>query len=120
LFVERLELSSAPGGEGRRRGGKGILLEYRVRGDGCFLTCAYTRSAHRPWGQDGGGDGSPNFVEVVRVAGGAERFAVATTLPLNEGDLIRIHTGNGGGFGPPEEREQEHVLADVRNGFASS
>jgi N-methylhydantoinase B len=118
LFVERLELSSAPGGEGRRRGGKGILLEYRVRGDGCFLTCAYTRSAHRPWGQAGGGDGSPNFVEVVRVAGGAERFAVATTLPLNEGDLIRIHTGNGGGFGPPEEREQERVLADVRNGFA--
>jgi N-methylhydantoinase B len=118
LFVERLELSSAPGGEGRRRGGKGILLEYRVRGDGCFLTCAYTRSAHLPWGQAGGGEGSPNFVEVVRAAGGAERFAVATTLPLSEGDLIRIHTGNGGGFGLPEEREQERVVADIRNGFA--
>jgi N-methylhydantoinase B len=52
-----------------------------------------------------------------RAAGGAERFAVATTLPLNQGDLIRIHTGNGGGFGPPDEREQERVLADIRNGF---
>ena len=85
LYVDRLELSSAPGGEGRRRGGKGILLEYRVRGDGCFLTCAYTRSVHPPWGQAAGCDGSPNFVEVVRADGGVERFAVVTTLPLNAG-----------------------------------
>jgi N-methylhydantoinase B len=117
LYVDRLELSSAPGGEGRRRGGKGILLEYRVRGDGCFLTCAYTRSVHTPWGQAGGRDGSPNFVEVVRAGGGVERFAAVTTLPLNEGDVIRIHTGNGGGFGPPGEREAERVLEDGRNGF---
>ncbi len=73
---------------------------------------------HRAWGQAGGRDGSPNFVEVVRAGGGAERFALATPLPLNEGDLIRIHTGNGGGFGAPEGCEQELVLADLRNGFA--
>ena len=102
LYVDRLELSSAPGGEGRNRGGKGILLEYRVRGDGCFLTCAYTRSVHPPWGQAGGRDGSPNFVEVVRARrrGRALRrrdHAAAS----NAGDVIRIHTGNGGGFGPP-------------------
>jgi N-methylhydantoinase B len=118
LYVERLELSSEPGGEGRRRGGKGILLEYRVRGDGCFLTCAYTRSVHPPWGQAGGRDGSPNYVEVVRRDGSSTRFAVATALPLAEGDLIRIHTGNGGGYGPPGEREPERVWEDRRNGFA--
>ena len=119
LYVDRLELSSAPGGEGRNRGGKGILLDYRVRGDGCFLTCAYTRSVHPPWGQDGGRDGSPNFVEVVRRDGTVERYAVVTTLPLGAGDVIRIHTGNGGGYGNPAERAPERVLEDLRDGFVS-
>ena len=118
LYVERLELSSEPGGEGRFRGGRGILLEYRVRGDGCFLTCAYTRSVHPPWGQAGGNDGSPNYVEVVRRGGGVERFAVATALPVNEGDVIRIHTGNGGGYGPPSERDPEALAGDRRNGLS--
>jgi N-methylhydantoinase B len=117
LDVDRLELSTEPGGEGRFRGGRGILLEYRVRGDGCFLTCAYTRSKHPPWGQAGGSDGSPNYVEVVRRDRSVERFAVATTLALNAGDLIRIHTGNGGGYGPPSQREPERSREDARNGF---
>lgn len=119
LYVDRLELSGARGGEGRNRGGKGILLEYRVRGDGCFLTCAYTRSVHPPWGQAGGRDGSPNFVEVVRPGGSVERYAVVTTLPVGAGDVIRIHTGNGGGYGNPSERARELVLEDLRNGFVT-
>ena len=120
LDVERLELSGAPGGEGRTRGGKGIVLEYRVRGNDCFLTCAYTRSTHPPWGQGGGRDGSPNLVEVVRRDGTLERHAVVTTLPLRTGDVIRIRTGNGGGFGPPAERARERVLEDLRDGLVSS
>ncbi len=119
LYVDRLELSGAPGGEGRNRGGKGIVLEYRVRGDGCFLTCAYTRHVHPPWGQAGGLDGSPNLVEVVRATGAVERHAVVTALPVGAGDVIRICTGNGGGYGRPSERGSERVLDDLRNGYVS-
>ena len=107
LYVDRLELSSAPGGEGARRGGKGILLEYRVRGDGCFLTCAYTRSTHPPWGQAGGRDGSPNFVEVVRRRRHAS--SASPSRPRSRwrtGDVIRIHTGNGGGYGARRTRPE--------------
>ncbi len=119
LHVERTELNGEPGGEGRTRGGKGILLEYRVRADDCFLTCAYTRSLHPPWAQAGGREGSPNFVEVVRRDGAVERFAVATTLRVDEGDLIRIRTGNGGGYGPPAERSLDLLLDDLRNGYVT-
>ena len=45
--LDRLALDDGPGGDGRHRGGKGIVLEYRVRSNGCFLTCAYTRN-NRP------------------------------------------------------------------------
>jgi len=119
LYVDRLELSAERGGEGKNRGGKGIVLDYRVRGDGCFLTCAYTRSVHPPWGQAGGYDGSPNYVEVIRADGTVERYAVITTLPVGAGDVIRIHTGNGGGYGSPAGRAAERVYDDLRNGYVT-
>ena len=34
--------------------------------------------------------------------------------------MIRIRTGNGGGFGPPSERARERVLEDLRDGLVSS
>jgi N-methylhydantoinase B len=120
LYVDRLALNEEPGGEGRRRGGKGILLDYRVRSDGCFFTCAYTRNAHPPWGLAGGLDGSPNYVEVIRRDGSAERYAVVTALEVNEGDVIRIRTGSGGGYGDPRQRPRELVLEDFRNGLLSA
>ncbi len=115
LDVEQLALSSEAGGEGEHRGGKGIVLDYRVRGDGIFFTCAYTRSVELPWGLDDGQPGSANYVEVIRAGGGTERHGVATALQLNAGDLIRIHTGNGGGHGDPRRRGRARVLDDLRN-----
>jgi N-methylhydantoinase B len=117
LFVDRLELNGADGGEGRFRGGKGIVLEYRVRGGGCFLTCAYTRSRHRPWALDGGAEGSSNFIEVIGAGARRERYAVATMIPLEEGDVIRINTGCGAGYGDPHERPRELILRDLRDGL---
>jgi N-methylhydantoinase B len=120
LYVDRLVLNDAAGGEGRFRGGRGIVVDYRVRADGCFFTCAYTRNTHRPWSQAGGREGSPNYAEVLRRDGGVEEYAVVTALPVNEGDVIRIHTGNGGGYGDPRERDPARVAADLRNGLIST
>jgi N-methylhydantoinase B len=36
---------------------------------------------------------------------------------IRRGDVVRIETGGGGGFGHPFDREPERVLADVRAGF---
>jgi N-methylhydantoinase B len=119
LYVEQLRLNDEPGGEGARRGGKGIVLDYLVRSDGCFFTCAYTRNTHLPWPLEGGREGSPNYVEVIRRDGAVENYAVVTALAVNEGDVIRIHTANGGGFGDPRRRSRELVQDDLRNGFVS-
>ena len=119
LYVDRLALNEAPGGEGEHRGGYGIVVEYRVRADGCFLTCAYTRNRHLPWALGGGREGSPNYAEVIRADGRVEEYAVVTALEVNEGDVIRIHTGNGAGFGEPRRRRPELVAEDVANGLLS-
>ena len=119
LYVDRVGLNEAPGGEGRYRGGRGIVVDYRVRSDGCFFTCAYTRNRHKPWPIDGGHEGSPNYVEVIRADGTVEQYAVVTALEVNKDDVIRIHTGNGGGYGDPKARPRELVLDDLENGLLS-
>ena len=119
LYVNQLRLSDEPGGEGEQRGGKGIVLDYEVRSDGCFFTCAYTRNKHMPWPLAGGREGSPNYVEVLRRDGSVEEYAVVTALTVNAGDVIRLHTGNGGGYGDPRRRRRELVRDDVRNGYTA-
>ena len=39
--------------------------------------------------------------------------------PWQAGDLVRIHTAGGGGWGDPLEREIHLVEKDVRGGFVS-
>ena len=74
-----------------------------------------------PWGLAGGASGAGN--QVTLRLGGKE----ITDLPnakvlmkrLNRGDAITIRAGGGGGFGPPHERDPEHVANDVRQGYVS-
>jgi N-methylhydantoinase B len=56
---------------------------------------------------------------VIRRDGSVEEHAVVTALEVNEGDVIRLHTGNGGGYGDPQRRRRELVRDDLRNGYAS-
>jgi N-methylhydantoinase B len=116
LVVDRITLNDAGGGAGQYRGGRGIVVDYRIRSDESFLTCGYTRTRIAPWGASGGRAGSPNGVEIHRPSGVVEHHAFATGVPLRAGDVVRISTGNGGGFGDPRERSRDQVALDLRNG----
>lgn len=117
VHVEQVTLNPAEGGDGQWRGGKGLLVDYRIRGDGTFMTLGYSRSRIRPWGLAGGADGTPNYVEVLRASGDSERYSMATGVIVNEGDLIRIRTGSGGGYGDPKMRDRGAIEADLKNEF---
>jgi len=119
MFVDQVALNSEPGGEGQWRGGKGIEVHYRVRGDHNFLSLGYTRSRLPPWGQAGGLDGSLNYVELRRTSGEVERYSFATNVEVNTDDVIRIVTANGGGYGDPAERAPEDVSRDIKNGYVT-
>ena len=119
LYVDRLALNDEPGGEGYHRGGKGIMLEYRIRSNGTHLTCSYSRSKHPPWGFNGGEDGSPNYIEIIRHSGEHETYAIVSALQLDEGDVIRVVTGNGAGWGDPRLRPPEAVADDLLNEYTT-
>lgn len=117
LNVDELALNTDKGGDGAWRGGKGISVRYRVRADDNFLSVGYTRSRIPPWGQNGGNDGSPNYVEVLRPGKQTERYAFATNVPLSKDDVVHVVTGVGGGFGKPADRTEASVRRDVKNGY---
>lgn len=119
LYVDRMELNMESGGEGKFTGGRGIVMDYRIRGDNGFLTAGYTRSKFPAWGVDGGSDGSPNYVEFRPKDGEAEKFAFVSGQVTQKDDVIRVVTGNGGGLGDPKERDRDAVRADIRNGLIS-
>jgi N-methylhydantoinase B len=117
LIVDRMELNVEPGGEGKYAGGHGIVMDYRVRADNGFLTAGYTRSKFPAWSLDGGNEGSPNYVEVIRKDGNRETFAFVSGLTTHTDDVIRVVTGNGGGIGDPKERDRAAIAEDIRNGL---
>jgi N-methylhydantoinase B len=115
--VGQMALSTAPGGEGQWRGGKGIETHYRERADNNFLSVGYTRSRITPCGVAGGLDGSTNFVEVLRTSGSSERYAYGTNVILKTDHVIRIVTAVGGGYGEPSKRDAEAIRRDLKNGY---
>jgi N-methylhydantoinase B len=113
LRVERLGLAIDSGGPGRYRGGCGYEKHVRVLRDAHFMSIA-DRSILACWGVNGGRAGRP-FQVTIDPDGPHEREvdALADAEPVTAGEVIRIRTTGGGGWGDPLEREPELVLRDV-------
>jgi N-methylhydantoinase B len=95
IRVERHALRVGSGGEGARRGGDGVVRELRVL-EACRLSLLTERRAHAPAGANGGEPGRPgrNLVN-------GQEVAAKATLDLEAGDVVRIETPGGGGYGSP-------------------
>ncbi|MGQ0668066.1 MAG: hydantoinase B/oxoprolinase family protein [Actinomycetota bacterium] len=121
IRVERFGLDVVEGaGAGTRRGGRGIVREYRILSERGSLTVGFGRHRFPPWGVAGGRDGSVNYVEVVPADGSPpRRFGKAARYPLARGDLIRLVTGTGGGYGDPRGRDPALVAEDLADGIVT-
>ena len=117
VYVDQMRLTDEDGGEGKFRGGKGIVMDYRVRSKNAWITVSYTRSKSLPWALEGGNEGGPNYIEIIRKDGEKEKYSVVTGLTLEPEDVVRIHTGNGGGYGNPEERDKKLIEDDLLNEY---
>jgi N-methylhydantoinase B len=95
LRVERYELREGSGGDGLHRGGDGVIRELRVLED-CRLSMLTERRRHAPPGAAGGQPGA-----LGRNLVNGEELPSKATRQLRAGDLVRIETPGGGGFGSP-------------------
>jgi N-methylhydantoinase B len=111
--VEKLSLAPDSGGPGLRRGGLGYCKEIRVLHDATFLSIA-DRSILSCWGLKGGRAGAP-FRVTIDPGGPNERVlpGLADGVPIRAGEIVRIETTGGGGWGDPLDRDPDLVALDV-------
>ena len=102
LRVLRYRLRRGSGGSGAQAGGEGIERDLQVLED-VTVSLITERRVSRPWGLAGGGPGAPgeNWLLPRGDESGAERLPDKCTVRLRAGDVLRMLTPGGGGWGPP-------------------
>jgi N-methylhydantoinase B len=115
VWFERYELLADSGGQGQYRGGLGVRREFRLLTEGVF-TAQADRFRVAPHGVLGGGPGRPGRHLVVSADETISLPSKVTNYPLRAGDVVRIETQGGGGWGPPERRAPAASEADRRAG----
>jgi len=113
--VERLGLAVDSGGPGEYRGGLGYDKHIRMLRDAHYMSIA-DRSILSCWGVGGGRAGLPFRVEIE----GRAMEGLVDDHPVRAGEVIRIRTTGGGGWGDPLNRPPDKVAADVRDGKVSA
>ena len=113
------QLIEDSGGPARFRGGLGIRREYLNLEDARFSIRSMKHTIP-PNGCAGGGTGRPGDIWINPDAKSAKRLPTRyADYPLKAGDVFRLDTPGGGGYGDPSSREPDRVLSDIREGNVS-
>lgn len=108
------------GGAGRYRGGCGIIREYEILAEETMVAIRIDSVKNPPWGIHGGKSGR-HGIAIVN-PGTPEEMQLDPLSDgnmLKRGDILRIETGGGGGYGHPYDRPAEDVMQDVLGGFVT-
>ena len=115
LEVVRYGLVPDSGGAGKQRGGLASVREFRFLAERSEFTLRTDRRDHPPYGIGGGRSGGPSANTLFDRDGEHD----VATMPMQsflarKGDLFRMVSAGGGGYGDPRKRDPDAVLEDVR------
>ena len=116
--ITRYELVEDSEGPGRYRGGLGLRRDYLFPDHEASFTILADRERWGPHGLFGGLPGE-KAQYVLNPESDCVELGSKVTIQLAEGDVVSYRTCGGGGYGPPEERDPDDVLRDVRDGRIS-
>jgi N-methylhydantoinase B len=119
--VERYALREDSGGPGQHRGGLGLERDTRLLSGRGFVTVLGDRMKQGPYGLAGGGEGARTELIVNPGAKDERRLpSKITGVPIKAGDVFRMRTTGGGGWGDPRKRDREAVRRDLALGKISA
>lgn len=113
FIIRRHALRDGSGGDGKWRGGLGIIREYEILAP-CAVNLWFERTKQPSWGLFGGEDGASPDVWVYRPGQAPTRILKANGLKVEAGTRLLVKTGGGGGWGNPAERSEAHRERDRR------
>ena len=120
LRLERYAISTDSGGPGKFRGGCGVIRDVRLLADEGTFGLRVENHIFPTWGVAGGMGGG--LSRVVLNPGCPDEREIRPFSDDNHwkaGDLVRVYTAGGGGWGDPLERDPAMVLDDYLDGFVS-
>jgi N-methylhydantoinase B len=108
------------GGAGKFRGGCGVVRDVQVLAPQVVLGTRMNGVKSQSWGVKGGNAGHSGCF-IVNPGTPQERQVppFGDNIELHHGDVLRVMTSGGGGWGNPGERDPLQVLQDVKDGFVS-
>jgi N-methylhydantoinase B/oxoprolinase/acetone carboxylase alpha subunit len=112
-------LLSDSSGAGQYRGGLGLWREWRIDCPSAQLSTNLDRFKSPPFGLDGGMPAALSRLTLTRDGLVQELPSKVTTLMVRAGDVVRLETSGGGGFGDPHTRARELVERDIQLGYVS-
>ncbi len=115
LLLDEYCLVPDSGGAGRHRGGMGMARQIRIREDN--TTFSARSDAHIIPAPGVAGGRSSSVTRILRNPGTPQEenlHSKASGLVLSAGEVIRVETLGGGGFGAPAERPLAALAADLR------
>ncbi|MDP6454150.1 MAG: hydantoinase B/oxoprolinase family protein, partial [SAR202 cluster bacterium] len=119
LRIERYAIRPDSAGPGYFRGGCGISREVRIMVD-CTLSTRMDNVRFPCFGIDGGMSGWPGRFTLNPDTSDAQEIPPAGEgISVKAGDILRIETGGGGGWGDPFTRSSEDVQRDVLEGYVT-
>ncbi len=102
--VNRFAVRAGSGGQGKFRGGDGVVREYTFLAPLSLSILSQHRTV-RPYGLAGGAPGEPGAQRVVRSTGEIEILGPVDSCEVGPGDRLVIETPGGGGYGSPGGEE---------------
>jgi len=99
LRIRGYRIRSGSGGKGRHRGGDGIIREFEFL-EPAEVTILADRRLRGPYGLFGGAAGSPGKNLLLR-GNRATPIAGKARFEVKAGDVLRIESPGGGGYGKP-------------------
>jgi N-methylhydantoinase A/oxoprolinase/acetone carboxylase beta subunit/N-methylhydantoinase B/oxoprolinase/acetone carboxylase alpha subunit len=127
--VNSYELDQDSGGPGKYRGGLGTKRVLRVMAPEITVSTMMDHVKEGAWGSFGGLSGGLAGIWIKKK--GTDKYLTFSeafgkvspskfsNVVIHNGDMIRIDSAGGGGYGLPGEREPELVLIDVKQGYVS-
>lgn len=120
LRIVAYYLTPDSGGAGRYRGGLSTTLIFKVFAPHSVITARNRdRTRFQPWGVRGGKAGKSSSYVVNEGTPKEQILGNTDIFTAQPGDVIRITSSGGGGFGSPLDRPAEAVLHDVRQYFVT-